>query len=85
MRIEMNGISIVALVILTLDAHAEPRPVKIDTGFVRGVVDDNVVEYKGIPFAAPPLGNQTTPPLAIESRFVWRPALAFPGCRYSLR
>ncbi|MGC1521890.1 MAG: carboxylesterase family protein [Steroidobacteraceae bacterium] len=57
MRIEMNCISIVALALLTLDVHADLRPVKIDRGFVRGVVDGNVVEYKGIPFAAPPVGN----------------------------
>jgi para-nitrobenzyl esterase len=57
MPIDMKGIFIVTLVLLTPDAHADPQPVKIDTGFVRGVVDDSVVAYKGIPFAAPPLGN----------------------------
>jgi para-nitrobenzyl esterase len=58
MPIDVKGIFIVALVLLTLDVHADPQPLKIDTGFMRGVVDDNVVVYKGIPFAAPPLGNR---------------------------
>jgi len=31
--------------------------VKIDTGELQGVVDDGVVSYKGIPFAAPPVGD----------------------------
>src|SRR4026208_1155452 len=31
--------------------------VKIDTGELQGVVDDGVVSYKGIPFAAPPVGE----------------------------
>jgi para-nitrobenzyl esterase len=31
--------------------------VKVDSGQLQGVVDDAVVSYKGIPFAAPPVGD----------------------------
>ncbi len=34
-----------------------PAIVKVDTGELQGVVDDGVVSYKGIPFAAPPVGD----------------------------
>jgi para-nitrobenzyl esterase len=31
--------------------------VRVDTGQLQGVVEDSVVSYKGIPFAAPPVGE----------------------------
>ena len=43
---------------LGAEAHAQaPAVVKVDSGELQGVVDDAVVSYKGIPFAAPPLGD----------------------------
>jgi para-nitrobenzyl esterase len=35
----------------------EPKPVRTDKGPVQGTVEDGVTVYKGIPFAAPPLGD----------------------------
>jgi para-nitrobenzyl esterase len=35
----------------------EPTVVRLDTGKLQGVVDDGVVTYKGIPFAAAPTGE----------------------------
>jgi para-nitrobenzyl esterase len=34
-----------------------PPVVRVDSGQLQGVVDDGVVAYKGIPFAAPPVGE----------------------------
>ncbi|MGF1569244.1 MAG: carboxylesterase/lipase family protein [Nodosilinea sp.] len=36
---------------------SHPSLVKIDSGLIRGVVTDNLISFKGIPYAAPPIGN----------------------------
>ena len=33
-----------------------PSPVKVQEGMVQGTVEDGLTVYKGIPFAAPPVG-----------------------------
>jgi len=38
-------------------AQQTPHVVRVDSGQLQGVVDDGVVSYKGIPFAAPPRGR----------------------------
>lgn len=37
-------------------AAAAPAPVRVQGGWVRGVAEGNLTVYRGIPFAAPPLG-----------------------------
>ena len=69
MRLQWNGI--LATVVFAGYSLAATQAARIDTGLVQGVVDGNVVVYKGIPFASPPVGD-----------FRWRapqPAKAWKG------
>jgi para-nitrobenzyl esterase len=38
-------------------ASAQPSPVKVEEGLLRGTSEDGLTVYKGIPFAAPPVGD----------------------------
>ena len=40
----------------TVSPAAVPDVVRVDTGRVKGVVNNGVAAFKGIPFAAPPVG-----------------------------
>lgn len=40
----------------TLAAQA-PKPVRTQSGLVQGAIEDGIAVYRGIPFAAPPLGD----------------------------
>src|SRR6478736_1559917 len=35
----------------------QPAPVKVEEGLVQGTLEDGLAVFKGIPFAAPPVGN----------------------------
>jgi para-nitrobenzyl esterase len=43
--------------IVSISANPAPPTVKIDSGVVRGVASAKLAVYKGIPYAAPPVGN----------------------------
>src|SRR5437868_736309 len=45
-----------ALAAVLLGGSAVAAPVKTDRGLVEGVAADGLTAYKGIPFAAPPVG-----------------------------
>jgi hypothetical protein len=45
-----------AILALVSGAFAQDE-VKIDSGSLRGVSKDGIASFKGIPFAAPPVGN----------------------------
>ena len=63
----MRSLSVIALVLLSASGSADTAAVRTDTGLVQGVLDDDVIVYKGIPFAAPPVGNLRwkAPPFAM--------------------
>ena len=35
----------------------QPAPVKVENGILQGIYENDLTVYKGIPFAAPPVGN----------------------------
>ena len=51
----MRSLLPISLVLLSASGLADTPAVGTDTGLVQGVLDDNVIVYKGIPFAAPPV------------------------------
>ncbi len=56
----MKTIHIVAVVSLALAAALAaqtPKPVRTQAGLVQGMTEDGITVYKGIPFAAPPIGD----------------------------
>jgi para-nitrobenzyl esterase len=63
-------------------AFAASEVVRIDTGKLKGVTADGVVSFKGVPFAAPPVGNlRWRPPQSAASWTGIREASAYgPDC-----
>src|SRR4051794_39729004 len=54
----MIKIFLPALMLFTCLAMAQqPNPVKVDGGLLQGTAEDGLMVYKGIPFAAPPVGE----------------------------
>lgn len=78
-RIPSAGIKLLLCLLTALTAvgvsaaQQTPPVVRVDSGELQGVVADGVVSYKGIPFAAPPVGDlRWRPP---------QPALPWTGIR----
>ena len=47
----------VLLVVTFFAAAQQPTPVRVEQGVLQGVNQNGLTVYKGIPFAAPPVGN----------------------------
>jgi para-nitrobenzyl esterase len=45
------------LIVAKFLAAQQPAPIKVEEGLVQGTVEDGLTVYKGIPFAAPPVGD----------------------------
>jgi para-nitrobenzyl esterase len=63
-------------------AQQKPPVVRVESGQLQGVVDNGVVSYKGVPFAAPPVGElRWRPPQPVAQWKGVRPATEFgPDC-----
>jgi len=46
-----------AIAVAALSATAAPAAVKVDQGLLEGRVEDGLTVYRGVPFAAPPVGD----------------------------
>jgi para-nitrobenzyl esterase len=49
--------ALIAAALLTAPTAALAQEVALDSGRIRGVTSDGVAAWKGIPFAAPPVGS----------------------------
>ena len=53
----LAGAALLGLAAMGGGAAAPPPVARVVSGELQGVVDDRVVSYTGIPFAAPPIGD----------------------------
>jgi para-nitrobenzyl esterase len=57
----MGKITVLLAMVLMVSAGygiaQQPSPVKVDGGLIQGISEDGLMIYKGIPFAAPPVGD----------------------------
>ena len=75
------------LIVAALAVSALTRPMtaagtsdqaKVDAGVLKGAVDNGVMSFKGIPFAAPPVGDlRWKPPQPVTPWTGVRPATAY--------
>ena len=67
-------------------AAALPEPVKIETGAVQGTSESGLAVFKGIPFAAPPVGDLRwrAPQPAAKWTGVRKAAAFAPGCMQAM-
>ncbi len=54
-KIALTGI--LALLCITISLAQQPAPVKVNEGRLQGMFENGLTVYKGIPFAAPPVGE----------------------------
>jgi len=74
--------AITAILCTTAPMLAQIKTAKVDGGIVEGMVKDGIASFKGIPFAAPPVGDlRWRPPAPVVSWQGVRRADKFaPGC-----
>ena len=82
----MHRLAAIAAVATFCAGTAAAAPVKVESGLVQGVVVDGLTVYKGIPFAAPPVGDlRWRPPQPPVKWSGVRAADAYaPGCLPSM-
>jgi para-nitrobenzyl esterase len=56
-KLTLLFLTIFLCVISVTAKKLDPAPLKIDSGMITGTTDKDIRVYKGIPYAAPPVGN----------------------------
>jgi len=81
----LRFVAVAACAAVWLDI-AMAAPVKTESGLVEGIVADGLTVYKGIPFAAPPLGDLRwrAPQPAPKWQGVRKADQFAPGCMQSM-
>jgi len=66
---------------------SKPAPIQVETGLVQGIAEQGLTVYRGIPFAAPPIGEgRWRPPAPVANWKGVREAYKFaPGCMQETR
>jgi para-nitrobenzyl esterase len=63
-------VAMLVILVAGLVNAQQPAPVKIESGLLQGTTEDGVTVYRGVPFAAPPVGDlrwrAPRPPMAWE-------------------
>ena len=57
MRNKVFLVTIVTTLVTGVGFSQQPTPIKVEEGLVRGTLEDGLTVYRGIPFAAPPVGD----------------------------
>jgi para-nitrobenzyl esterase len=56
-KIKASLVLMLLFVVATLCVAQQPMPVKVEQGLVQGTSEEGLTVYRGIPFAAPPVGD----------------------------
>lgn len=57
MKLTPFSVAMLVMLIVAFGRAQQPVPVKVDGGLVQGTPEEDLAIYKGIPFAAPPVGD----------------------------
>ena len=74
----LTALSLLTALSVSSAASAQSTQVKVETGALSGAVKDGVLSFKGIPFAAPPVGPlRWRPPQPAKAWSGVRPATEY--------
>jgi len=83
----MKKILVAVLFAAGLSIGQQPAPVKLEAGMLQGISEDGLTVYRGIPFAAPPVGDLRwrAPQTGAKWQGLQQAAKFAPGCVPGLR
>jgi len=76
-RSKVSRLSFLLIQVLFAVTYAHAQVVKTDKGFIRGVKENGIFVFKGVPYAAPPVGSLRFKPT--REHATWKDTLAATG------